>query len=164
MASTGLEVFDRTLQTTNVWLGEIEARLGPDRHLAWRVLGAVLHALRDRVPPALAAHVGAQLPLLVRGLYYEGFDPRRQPDKVRTLEGFLERVEAGLAGTRPVAARAATQAVLRVLAHHLDPGQVGKLAQALPEPVRDLWSEVAAITLPTENDERPAAQHGGTAA
>ncbi|MBW8268696.1 DUF2267 domain-containing protein [Caldovatus aquaticus] len=161
MASAGLEVFDRTLQITHVWLGEIEARLGPDRHLAWRALGAVLHALRDRVPADLAAHVGAQLPLLVRGLYYEGFDPSRHPDKARTLEAFLERVKEGLAGTRPVAARDAAQAVLRVLAHHLDPGQVGKLARALPEPVRDFWAEVAAIPVPTEEEERPPGHRGG---
>lgn len=59
MAATGLEVFDRTLQTTNTWLNEIGERIGPDRQLAWHVLGAVLHALRDRVPLDLAAHVGA---------------------------------------------------------------------------------------------------------
>jgi uncharacterized protein (DUF2267 family) len=161
MATTGLEVFDRTLQTTHVWLGEIEARIGPDRHLAWRVLGAVLHTLRDRVPLELAAHVGAQLPLLVRGLYYEGFDPTRQPDRVRTLEGFLAQVEAGLRASRPVAPRDAAQAVFRVLSHHMDPGQVGKLVQALPQPVRALWTEVAAVTLPTEATARPPPGRGG---
>ena len=156
MASTGLEVFDRTLQITHIWLGEIETRIGPDRHLAWRVLGAVLHALRDRVPLELAAHVGAQLPLLVRGLYYEGFDPTGLPHRERTLEGFLKHVEAGLTATRPMAPRVATQAVFRVLAHHMDPGQVSKLVQALPQPVRDLWTEVAAVSLPEENEARPA--------
>lgn len=66
MSATGLDVFDRTLQTTNIWLDDIMAGLGPDRHLAWHVLGAVLHALRDRLPLDQAAHLGAQLPLLVR--------------------------------------------------------------------------------------------------
>lgn len=159
MAAAGLEVFDRTLQATHIWLDEImEDGIGPDRHLAWRMLGAVLHALRDRVPVELAAHVGAQLPLLVRGLYYDGFSPSGQPDKARTLEGFLERVEAGLHGTRPVAAEQAAKAVFRVLARHLDPGQVGKLVQALPQPVQDLWAEVAAISLPAGSEApRPAA-------
>jgi hypothetical protein len=47
MSATGLDVFDKTLQTTNIWLDEIMAKLGPDRQVAWHVLGAVLHALRD---------------------------------------------------------------------------------------------------------------------
>jgi uncharacterized protein (DUF2267 family) len=71
MSATGLEVFDRTLQTTNTWLGEIMETLGPDRQIAWHALGAVLRTVRDRIPLGLglAPHLGAQLPLLVRGAY-----------------------------------------------------------------------------------------------
>src|SRR6266568_3524840 len=75
MSATGLEVFDKTLQTTNIWLDEIMAKLGPDRRIAWHALGAVLHALRDRLQIGLAVHLGAQLPLLVRGLYYDQWHP-----------------------------------------------------------------------------------------
>jgi uncharacterized protein (DUF2267 family) len=49
MATTGLEVFDRTLHTTNLWLDEICAEIGPDKHLMWHVLGAVLRSLRDEL-------------------------------------------------------------------------------------------------------------------
>ena len=153
MAATGIEVFDKTLQTTHMWLNEIGERIGPDRQLAWHVLGAVLHALRDRVPLDLAAHVGAQLPLLVRGLYYDGWRPSEQPDKARTLQGFLDRVADGLAAAGPVDERDAAQAVFRVLSHRMDPGQVGKLVEALPQPVQDLWTEVAAVQFPA-NDRR----------
>jgi len=71
MTATGLDVFDKTLQITNTWLDEIMSELGPDRHFAWHALGGVLRPLRDRLPADLAAHLGAQLPLLVRGLYYD---------------------------------------------------------------------------------------------
>ena len=37
-------MFDKTLQTTNIWLDEIMAKRGLDRQMAWHVLGAVLHA------------------------------------------------------------------------------------------------------------------------
>ncbi|MFL5268204.1 MAG: DUF2267 domain-containing protein [Stellaceae bacterium] len=63
MSATGLEAFDKTLQTTNVWLDEIVKELGPDRQVAWHGLGAVLRALRDRLPVDEAAHLGAQLPV-----------------------------------------------------------------------------------------------------
>lgn len=51
MSTNGLEVFDKTIQTTNIWLDEIMDEMGPDRQLAWHTLGAVLRALRDRLPP-----------------------------------------------------------------------------------------------------------------
>src|SRR6266540_3290801 len=71
MSATGLDVFDKTLQTTHTWLDEIMRTVGPDRQVAWHVLGAVLRVLRDRLPVGLAAHLGAQLPILVRGVYYD---------------------------------------------------------------------------------------------
>ena len=60
MSTTGLEVFDKTVQTTNAWLKEIMEVTGPDRHRAYRVLAAVLHALRDRLTVDEAAQLGAQ--------------------------------------------------------------------------------------------------------
>ncbi len=67
MSATVLDVFDKTIQTTNIWLDEIMERIGPDRKLAWHTLGAVLRALRDRLPVDEGAHLAAQLPILVRG-------------------------------------------------------------------------------------------------
>jgi uncharacterized protein (DUF2267 family) len=139
MTATGLDVFDKTLQITNTWLDEIMQELGPDRQRAWHALGAVLHPLRDRLPIDLAAHLGAQLPLLVRGLYYDQWRPAGQPERVRTLDEFLDRVGEGLARIRPVNARDAARAVFLALSRHADPGQVGKVVDALPEEVRALW-------------------------
>ena len=71
MSATGLDVFDKTLQTTHIWLNEIIEVIGPDKQVAWHVLGAVLRTLGDRVPLPVAVHLGAELPLWVRGLYYD---------------------------------------------------------------------------------------------
>jgi uncharacterized protein (DUF2267 family) len=76
MSATGLDVFDQTLQKTNIWLKEIMDDLGPDRQRAYHALRAVLHTLRDRLTVEEAAHLSAQLPLLVRGIYFEGWHPR----------------------------------------------------------------------------------------
>jgi uncharacterized protein (DUF2267 family) len=143
MSATGLEVFDKTLQTTHTWLDQITSQMGPDRQLAWHVLGAVLHATRDRLPLELAAHLGAQLPLLVRGLYYDQWRPAAEPLKTRSREEFLARVAEGLAHARPVNAAKAAHAVFGVLDHYVDPGQVRKVRDALPEDLRDLWPETA---------------------
>jgi uncharacterized protein (DUF2267 family) len=139
MASTGLEVFDRTLHITHIWLDEIMAEIGPDRQRAWHALSAVLRTLRDRVPLELAVHLGAQLPLLVRGTYYEQWHLTREPERIRDPDEFLARIGEKLAGSRPVNTRDATRAVLRVLSRHVDRGQVVKVREALPQQIRDLW-------------------------
>ena len=141
MSATGIDVFDKSLQVTNTWLNEIMEEHGPDRQRAWHILSAVLRTIRDRLPADLAAHLGAQLPLLVRGAFYEHFEPSRLPDKTRTLEEFLHRVEEGMDGIRPVNPEEAVQSVFQVLSHHLDPGQIQKVRHALPEEIRLLWPD-----------------------
>ncbi|HEY7386477.1 MAG TPA: DUF2267 domain-containing protein [Beijerinckiaceae bacterium] len=138
MSATGLDVFDKTLQTTNTWLDEITAELGPDRHLAWHALAAVLHALRDRLPLEVAVHLGAQLPLLVRGVYYDQWHLGGDVERYRSLEEFLERIGRGLQTTRPVSTLKAAQAVFAVLARHITDGQLDKVRGALPEDIRAL--------------------------
>lgn len=143
MSATGLDVFDKTLQLTNTWLDEIVAELGPDRQVAWHVLGAVLRAVRDNLPMDLSAPLGAQLPLLVRGTYYDRWQPEKQPDRTRSLDEFLQKVEVDLSDTRPVNSRDATRTVFQILSGHLDRGQSEKVRHALPEEVRRLWPEGA---------------------
>src|SRR5205823_3478891 len=123
MSTTGLDVFDKTIQTTNIWLDEIMARMGPDRQVAWHILGAVLRPLRDRLPLDDAAHLGAQLPLLVRGLYYDQWHSPSTMNKDRHQEEFLARVEHGLRDTRLVNVHDAARTVFAVLCKHVAPGQ-----------------------------------------
>lgn len=143
MSTTGLEVFDKTLQSTHIWLDEIMDQIGPDRNLAWKVLSTVLQTLRDRLPVELAAHLGAQLPLLVRGSYYAGFDPSKMPAEWRTADEFLEQVADGLADARTVGATDAVEAVIRVLDRHMSEGQVDKIYRSLPKSIRELWPSFA---------------------
>jgi len=139
MSATGVEVFDKTLQTTNIWLNEITAELGLDRRLAWHVLGAVLRALRDRLPVDEAAHLGAQLPLLVRGLYYDQWHPAATPQKIRDRDEFIARVGTGLKGIRPLDAEDTTRTVFQVLSRHLDAGEITKVEGTLPHEIRTMW-------------------------
>jgi uncharacterized protein (DUF2267 family) len=148
MSNTGLEVLDKTLQTTNLWLDDIMQEIGPDRHVAWKVLSVVLHKLRDRLPVELAAHLGAQLPLLVRGVYYDQYQPSRQPTDWKRMDGFAEEVGRWLSDIRPVDPRAAIGAVLRVLSHHLPDGQVVKVRNALPHEVQTFWHSQVQVSEP----------------
>jgi uncharacterized protein (DUF2267 family) len=147
MSATGLEVFDKTLQTTHIWLDEIIEDLGTERHTAWRVLGAVLHALRDRLPMALSAHLSAELPLLVRGLYFDQWRPANDALKQRALAEFLEHISDGLKGGKAIGSVDAARTVFAVLERHIDSGQILKVRQALPLEVRELWPLQDALAL-----------------
>lgn len=136
MSTTGLEVFDKTIQTTNIWLDEIMQEMGPDRQLAWHMLGAVLRTIRDRLPLNLAAHLGAQLPLIVRGTYFDHYKPEATPDRSRSLEQFLGKIADELRFARPLNTQDALAVVCSVLARHVDHGQIDKIWASLPEDVR----------------------------
>lgn len=152
MSATGLDVFDKTLNTTNIWLDEIAASIGPDRQVAWKVLSVVLHKLRDRLPVELAAHLGAELPLLVRGVYYDQFEPERQPEDW-DHEAFMAEVSNWLSDTRPVDAENAVRAVFAVLSAHVPHGQIAKVQHALPAKLQAAWqaAEAGPISLPDQS-------------
>jgi uncharacterized protein (DUF2267 family) len=140
--TTGLDVFDTTLQHTNLWLKDLMEGLGIDRHHAYKVLSATLHALRDRIGPENAIHLGAQLPMLVRGFYYEGWHPAGTPTRQRHKQDFLDYVSGdafrGLGvGVDP---ERAVRAVFNVMSNRLDPGEIEKLKKLFPEELRELWS------------------------
>ena len=141
MSATGLEVFDETLHKTNAWLKEIMQALGPDRHRAYQALRAVLHCLRDRLTIEEAAQLGDQLPMLVRGIYYEAWRPAGKPEKIRSREEFVARIAKELANVRPIDPDDAARAVFRVLGSHVGPGEIRQVMHVLPEEIRALWPQ-----------------------
>lgn len=138
--ATSVEALDTTLQKTNAWLSSIEGCLpGISRHEAYAALRAVLHALRDRLSPDATAHLGAQLPMLIRGVYYEGWHPAGKPLKIRHMEEFLAHVEQELSPNLAPQSEEVTRAVFRVIEQYLDPGEIDKVIESLPMPLRELW-------------------------
>lgn len=162
MSTNGLDVFDKTIQTTNSWLNEITEVIGPDRQLAWKVLSTVLHKLRDRLPVDVAAHLGAQLPLLVRGVYYDQFQPAKQPSRCRDLDAFVAEVQEWLTDVRPVNAKDAVDAVFATLSRHLPEGQLVIVRNSLPGSIRDRWASLeVVVTPPPAQGDPPAAAWRG---
>ena len=141
MSTTGLEVFDDTVHKTNGWLKEIMQVLRPDRHRAYQALRAVLHCLRDRLTVEEAAQLADQLPMLVRGIYYEAWKPAGNPEKFRSREEFLARISARLAHTRPVDPEDAARTVFQVLENHVSAGEIDDVIKVLPEEIRMLWPQ-----------------------
>ena len=139
MAVDTVNVFEHTIELTHVWLHDVMQRLGwQDKHRAYLALRAVLHALRDRLSVDDASHLAAQLPMLIRGFYYEGYHPAGKPVADRSQADFLTRV-ATQCGDECRNGGEVTRAVLQVLAKHITPGEVEKVKHALPNDLRTLW-------------------------
>jgi uncharacterized protein (DUF2267 family) len=140
MSATGLEVFDTTLQKTNSWLKDLMEVLGwPDRHKAYLALRATLHALRDRLTVEEVAQLGAQLPMLIRGFYYEGWDPTNKPLRVRHREQFLERILQAFRRDDGIDPEKVARAVFTVLEKRVTEGEIEDVKHVLPAELRDLW-------------------------
>jgi uncharacterized protein (DUF2267 family) len=140
MSTTGLPVFDTTVQETNLWLKALMERLHTDdRHHAYLALRATLHALRDRLGPENAVHLSAQLPMLVRGLYFEGWHMAGTPTKERTRADFFDHLRRELPKGSAIDPNLAARAVFGVMWEKLDVGEIGKVIDRLPADLQELW-------------------------
>ena len=103
-----------------------------------RALRAVLHALRDRLSAEGVAALGAQLPMLVRGIYYEGWHPSDKPLKGRREE-FLAEIGAAFRDESDVDPESVIRAVLWLLSRHVTMGEIESVKHVLPTKLRSLW-------------------------
>src|ERR1019366_3510752 len=130
---------DRSVEKAHIWINDVAEELGADdQHRAYRVLRAFLHALRDHLSVDEAAQLAPQLPIFVRGVFYEGWDPSRTPEHARDVDSFLIRIagEAGLAGETD--ASFAAVAAGRVLLRPISTGRRASILRALPSHLREL--------------------------
>ncbi|GAB3829156.1 DUF2267 domain-containing protein [Dactylosporangium cerinum] len=137
MTSTNRDVFDHATRTSHTWLGAVAAELGTsDTHVAYRILRAWLHSLRDRLPVDGSADFAAGLPELLRGVYFEGWRPARVPVKFGAEE-YLRRF-AHEAGISAVEVADVAPRVTRALRRQLAPGQLDGALTQLPDALRGL--------------------------
>lgn len=142
--ATGHPSFDHTVQEANIWLKAVADQLHfEERRHAYSALRATLHALRDRLPPESAVHFGAQLPMVIRGLYYDGWHMAGKPTKEHTVDEFCAHFERELPPKFPMDARTISRGVLQVVFDRVDPGESAKLVDQLPVPLRILWPHAA---------------------
>ena len=140
MPATGVPAFDKTIEKTNAWLADLQQTLGwQDRAHAYVALRAVLHALRDRIPPDEVAQLSAQLPMLIRGLFYEGWQPAHKPRKYRHKQEFLDQVAKEAPSLERATLESAITAVFGILATELGGGETDQVRALLPPELRELW-------------------------
>jgi uncharacterized protein (DUF2267 family) len=102
------------------------------------MLRAYLHTMRDRLTLDEAAQLAAQFPDLIRGVFYEGFDPSRVPEKIRDREAFLARLAERAQLSDPEEAAEVGRAGTAVLRHHVSQGELDDVMSQLPAEIREM--------------------------
>jgi uncharacterized protein (DUF2267 family) len=125
---------DRSVQKANIWINEMAGEMGTeDEDRAYSVMRAYLHALRDRLTVDEAAQLAAQLPQLIRGIYYEGWDPSATPVKYHKFPEFIDRMADETPFNDAGDASKAIDAAASVLRRHVTEGEIEDIRSTLPK-------------------------------
>ena len=136
---TAMQDFDAAVRATEGWIDDLKQRLGwRDRERVYLVLLATLHALRDYLTRDEAVYVGAQMPPLLRGLYYEGWHPSGR-GAAKSRSAFLERIHDGVHRDPGVDPEQVARAVFALLAARLPAAEVEDTKAATPRVLHNLW-------------------------
>ena len=133
---TGFAEFDATIQKSNELLKEIEVSLGWEtrRNQSYAALRAVLHTLRDLLLPEEAVQMGAQLPMLLRGMYYDGWKPAKTPKKAKKKD-FIAEIRRRFTFSIDVDIESLVGIVLSALRKHVSLGEAEDITSELPKDI-----------------------------
>jgi uncharacterized protein (DUF2267 family) len=120
---TGLDIFDSSIRRTNAWTKEFMQEMNwTERRQAILAFCDVLRAVRDHLSTNSAVELGNQLPLLIRGAYFEGWQPSEVPRTWVAPED-----------------DAVVKAAFRLLQRKADEGEIQSIEKLLPEDLHQFW-------------------------
>ena len=141
MSAVGLESIEHTVHVTHTWINELDELLGwSNKSRSYRLLRSVLQALRDWLPVNEAADFAAQLPNLLRGVYYEQWRPATTPVKPRSKSDFLGRIDHAFVDDPILHTEDAVRITFRFLSTKIAAGEIADVKHALPADLRALWT------------------------
>ena len=138
--------FNRYVQDGEQFVREVAAETSApwDMIRAFRILRAVLHALRNRLPVATSLQLIAQFPMLLKAIYVDGWQGNTEAKAMRNLGDFIEAVreEGGPGLIRDFIADndvlKDVRAVLQVVKRHVSEGEMEDVLATLPATLRTL--------------------------
>jgi uncharacterized protein (DUF2267 family) len=135
-----IKSIQKTIQTTSRYLKlMMETGEFKNQNDAFVLLRACLKALRDRLGPGEAVHLGGQLPALLRGFYFEGWDYTVKQKKARTTSEFLQEISNHLNGHEEIDLARAVPIAMKVTLDMIDQGEAVQILHSIPKEIRDLY-------------------------
>ncbi|WP_299732615.1 DUF2267 domain-containing protein [uncultured Tateyamaria sp.] len=140
MTAQGLEVIDQSVHLTHEWINELAGRLDwTSKRSALRLMRVTLHRICDHLLVDEVAQFSAQLPVLIRGFYYEGWVPKNTPIRERRVADFTAFIGHHMADTAEYRGGEDIRCVFDLLNARISRGEVEDVRANLPEDLRDLW-------------------------
>ncbi|MDX8354953.1 DUF2267 domain-containing protein [Cognatiyoonia sp. IB215182] len=135
-----IHVFERTTHEAHEWVNDLAGRTGwSNEREVLRLLRTVLVNIRDHLPVNEMAQFSAQLPLILRGTFYEGWQPKKTPVRERHAADFIAAVEAQVGEVLDYRGESDIKAVFNVINARISRGEVEDVRACLPQELRDMW-------------------------
>ncbi len=139
MSGTSIANFTQAAQQAQQWVNELADDLNWDERRAYHLLRCVLQTLRDWLPQEEMVDLSAQLPSLIRGIYFEGWKPLETPVRDRKKADFIDRVQDAFSDDLMNDPDAAVAAVFRLLDRHISHGEIVQVRNSMKKSMRELW-------------------------
>lgn len=135
-----IHVFERTTHEAHEWVNDLAGRTGwTNEREVLRLLRTVLTKIRDHLSANEIAQFAAQLPLILRGMFYEGWQPKLTPIKERHASEFIAAIEETIGEVSDYQGTSDIKAVFNVINARISRGEVEDVRACLPKELRDLW-------------------------
>lgn len=143
-----LKNFDQHAQKGNEFLNHLATELGDksNREGASRILRAVFRTLRNHLTLEENFQLLAQLPVVLKGIYVDGWAPMKKPPNVtRKLDGFYSEImqEEGYLAWKDFSNEEeiakAVKAVFKVMSDYVSKGQYEDMQAVLPKELKVLF-------------------------
>lgn len=135
-----IHVFERTNHEAHEWVNDLAGRSGwTNEREVLHLLRTVLAKIRDHLPINEMAQFSAQLPIILRGMFYEGWQPKKTPVHKRSAADFMAEIEEKIGEVLDYRGEADITAVFKTINAHISRGEVEDVRACLPQELRELW-------------------------
>lgn len=140
MSNTGITAFTRAAQQAQQWVNELNDDLNwEDKGRAYHLLRSVLHTTRDFLSIEEVADLSAQLPIVIRGVFFEEWDPATAPVWKRKKQDFVAQIAREFENEPLENIDEAVAAVFRLLDRHISQGEITQVRNSMQKSLRKLW-------------------------
>lgn len=150
MKSCHVSVFEKTVQKSELWIQEMLAELKwMDADGVYHLLRAVLQTLRDQLSVEEVAQLAAQLPLILRGTFYESWSPKMNSPKSFSKEEFFSTVQEKMGPVKipNFDLESGVVVAVKVLMSHVSPGEMKDVMSSLKPNLRAVFEKAKQISL-----------------